>query len=148
MADVRRKPTVAVLRCASRGHLLLSVHHLAGVQFEVVRPAVSRAGGIAGDQDAFLRHGAGTEPAYEALDESRRIVEGTETHTVTGLLGPESPWLFCRCGSALLSVAAADELGEAIGDWYESGQNTTRPTAISLAIGKPRVGSPPQPDIS
>lgn len=131
-AHRRRKPTVLVARCSSMGHLMLSIHHLHGGEFEVIRRA-GRAGGSARDQDAYLRNGSGTEMAFETLPTLRRSVAGREIGTVTGLLG-DSPWLFCRCGAAQLTEDVADRIGEAVSDWYESGQNTTRPVTIGIAV--------------
>ncbi|WP_148286586.1 hypothetical protein [Mycobacterium canetti] len=112
--------------------MLLSVHPAGGTGFEVIR-AAGRAGGSARDSDSYLRHGGGAEMTFDTLPPMRRTVTGGDLGTVAGLLG-DSPWIFCRCGATQLTEDVADAIGEAVAEWYESGQNTTRPVIIGVSV--------------
>jgi hypothetical protein len=109
----RHRPTAVILRCSSRGHELLTIRPATGVNRFVVVRAPGRAGGGARDTDQWLRTGVGTEMNFATLPAQFREIHGGDASTVDGLLG-DSPYLFCRCGSAMLDGSTADRIGEAL----------------------------------
>jgi hypothetical protein len=130
----RRRPTAVIVRCSGHGHELLSIRPAPGTnRFRVVR-APGRAGGAARDEDQWLRVGAGTEMNFATLPELPREIHGGDASTVAGLLG-DSPYLFCRCGSAKLDGSTADQIGEVLYSWHQSAATgAIRPVTITVDI--------------
>jgi hypothetical protein len=130
----RRRPVAVIVRCAERGHQLLSIAPATGAgRFLVVR-APGRAGGSSRDTDQWLRTGVGTEEmSFETLPALTREVHATDAGTVSGLLG-DSPYVFCRCGRCELDEATADRIGEALYTWHQSSKGITRPVTVTATI--------------
>jgi hypothetical protein len=130
----RRHPTAVILRCRGDGHELLTIRPATGFgRFVVVRPP-GRAGGAARDEDQWLRTGGGTEMNFATLPAQFREIDGGDASTVDGLLG-DSPYLFCRCGSAMLDESTADRVGEALYSWHQSAaMGVARPVTIPVDI--------------
>jgi hypothetical protein len=63
-----------------------------------------------------------------------REIDASDASTVDGLLG-DSPYLFCRCGSAVLDESTADRIGEALYSWHQSAaMGAARPVTIPVDI--------------
>lgn len=56
---------------------------------------------------------------FETVPALLREIDGGDASTVAGLLG-DSPYLFCRCGSAVLDESTADRIGDALYSWHKS----------------------------
>jgi hypothetical protein len=129
-----RRPAAVILRCSGPGHKLLTIRPAIGVNRFVVVREEGRAGGAARDTDQWLRTGVGTEMNFATLPALFREIDASEASTVDGLLG-DSPYLFCRCGSAMLDESTADRIGEALYSWHRSAaMGAARPKTILVDI--------------
>jgi hypothetical protein len=117
-----RKPATAVLvRCSSRGHVLLSAHPLGSREFLVWR----RGGRVVGserDAEQWQRQGGAAPGLAEAgiapIDELALIVSGPDVDSPRGLLGIDSAVLACACGRVTVGSGLADDIGAAITTWW------------------------------